>query len=389
MNILHVIPYMHPNAGGPPVVADRFCQELKSCGHRVSVITTDALSPADDSDWTKPFEQRYDFTTLPSLRKNAFGYSRQLKPLLKKRVREFDLVHIHNLWSYMNIATSKACRKFNVPYVVSTHGMLDPNSLSRKSLKKKWYGRLIEFPQLRRANGMIYTHEEELALANSSCSHLPPGYVIPLGADEPVKEGITEAKADIMKMFPTLAGKKLILFFGRIHPKKGLDLLIPAMAMLSKKMPDAHLVLAGPIDNSYREKIDRLIKEHQLESQITFTGAVYDARKWALLSLSDTFVLPSYQENFAITVAEALRVGLPVVLSKHVNIWKDIVSAQAGISCQLDPADIASKLEQVLSDEDLHRKLSENGPTLVERQFTWKVAGVKLLESYQQVLASK
>ncbi len=379
---------MHPDAGGPPVVVDRFCRELSSLGHSVSVITTDALCPADDYDWIKPFEQRYEFTVLPSLRRNVFGYSRQLKSLLSTRVSEFDLVHVHNLWSYMNIAVSHACRKRNVPFVVSTHGMLDPNSLSRKSWKKKLYGRLIEFPQLRHASGMIYTHEEEQALANSSCSGLPTGYVVPLGADELPSEGITEAKAELLKKYPAFKDKKLVLFFGRLHPKKGLDLLIPAMAILLRKMPAVHLVLAGPIDEGYRIKVDRMIKEHQLEEQITFTGPVFETQKWGMLSLADLFVLPSYQENFAITVVEALRVGLPVVLSEHVNIWQDIVSAQAGLKCRLDSADIADTLENILTNKELHSKLSENGPALVEREFTWKVAGEKLQESYQQVLAS-
>ena len=387
VKILHLIPYMHPDAGGPPVVVDRFCRELKSRGHSASVITTDALCPTDDSDWTKPFEQRYEFTVLPSLRRNVFGYSRQLKPLLEARVDEFDLVHVHNLWSYMNIAVSRVCHKQNVPFVVSTHGMLDPNSLSRKSSKKKLYGRLIEFPRLRRASGMIYTHKEEQALANSSCSGLPAGYVVPLGADEPPSEGITEAKAELLKKYPVFKDKKLVLFFGRLHPKKGLDLLIPAMKVLSQKLPAVHLVLAGPIDDGYQIKIDRMIKENQLEEQITFTGPVYETQKWAMLSLADLFVLPSYQENFAITVVEALRVGLPVVLSEHVNIWQDIVSANAGLKCLLDPVDIANTLEKVLNNEMLHRKLSANGPALVEREFTWQVAGEKLLESYQQVLA--
>ena len=377
---------MHPEAGGPPVVVDRFCRELTSLGHSVSVVTTDALCPIGDCDWTKPFEQQYEFTALPALRRKAFGYSRQLKSLLETRVAEFDLVHVHNLWSYMNIAAGYACLKRNVPFVVSTHGMLDPNSLSRKSWKKKWYGRLIEFPQLRRANGMIYTHDEEKALANSSCPGLPTGYVVPLGADELPRQGIDAAKDELLKKYPVFRNKKLVLFLGRIHPKKGLDLLIPAMAILSQNLPAAHLVLAGPVDEGYRIKVDRMIKEHQLEERITFTGPVYETQKWGMLSLADLFVLPSYQENFAITVVEALRTGLPVVLSEHVNIWHDLVAASSGVKCELNPANIACKLEEVLTDEALHQRLSSNGPALVEREFTWQVAGKKLVESYQQVL---
>ncbi len=377
---------MHPVAGGPPVVVDRFSRELVRRGHEVTVMTTDALAPHGDDDWAKAYDGGYELAVFPSYRRHVFGYSPRLKSELNKRVSDFDIVHLHNLWGYTNIAATSACRKHGVPFVVSSHGMLDPNSLTRKSLKKALYGRFVEFPRLRQANGMIFTHREEQRLANQSCTGLPRGYVVPLGADEPPESGVEEAMSELINEHPEFAGKRLVLFFGRIHPKKGIDLLIPAFSALLKRVPNAHLVFAGPVAPGYADDFQRQVDGCDIADHITHLGAVYDARKWAILSLCDVFVLPSYQENFALTVVEALRMGLPVVLSDHVNIVEDIVEAGAGLRTDLDPIAIADVLTRVLTDEPERSRLALNGPDLVERQFTWEVATDALLESYGSVV---
>ncbi len=377
---------MHPQAGGPPVVVDRFSRELVRRGHQVTVMTTDALAPDGNDGWERTYDGGYELAVFPAYRRHVFGYSPSLKTALNKRVAEFDIVHLHNLWGYTNIAATSACRRRNVPFVVSSHGMLDPNSLARKSWKKALYGKYVEFPRLRQANGMIFTHREEQRLANQSCSGLPPGYVVPLGADEPHVAGVEEATSKIVNEHPEFAGKRLVLFFGRIHPKKGIDVLIPAFAALLKRIPNAHLVFAGPFAPGYEDEFNRLINVNGIADEITVLGPVYGAIKWAVLSMCDLFVLPSYQENFAITVVEALRVGLPVVLSDHVNIVEDIVAAGAGLRTDLDPIAIADVLSRVLTDESKRAQLANNGPALVERQFTWEVATDALLKSYSEVV---
>ncbi|MCA8986321.1 MAG: glycosyltransferase [Planctomycetaceae bacterium] len=386
MKIVHAIPYMHPVGGGPPVVVDRFCRELQNQGHDVSVVTTDALVPAGDAEWVEAYQHQYPLHVVPAARRHVFGYSSQLNSMLKHQIANADLVHLHNLWSYCTGQVDSLCKRLHVPFVVSPHGMLDPHSMSRKAWKKRLYGHLLEFPRLRHAAGMIYTHPQEQLLAEQTCRGLPAGHIVPLGADDPDLTGIEDLQERLLEQYPQWRNRKRILFLGRIHPKKGLDLLLPAFADLRTEMPEAHLILAGPVSPDYRVQFEQTVREHRLEADITCTGHVSGLEKWAIYSLSNLFVLPSYQENFAITVVEALRMGVPVLLSDRVNIWSDIVDAEAGVCCPLDVPEIQKLLKQMLSDEKSRAKLGRNGQELVCRRFNWKSATNRLCQAYEIVL---
>src|SRR5262249_32164051 len=140
------------------------------------------------------------------------------------------LVHLHTLWTYPTWAAVRACRRHNVPYVVMPHGMIDPNSLARKQLKKYLYGNLIEWRNLRGAHAMLYTHEEEQRLAESTVRGLPRGYVASLGCDDPPEADRGHLAEEFLSKRAELRGKRIVLFLGRLHPKKGLDLLLGAFA---------------------------------------------------------------------------------------------------------------------------------------------------------------
>ena len=203
-----------------------------------------------------------------------------------------------------------------MPYVVSPHGMLDPGSLGRRGVRKRAYAAVVEWPHLRRAAGMIYTAEEERRLAESSVSGLPPGSVVPLGAGDPPDEPRADLAATFFESFPELKGKRVVLFLGRLHEKKGPDRLIAAFPEVRRAVPGAALALVGPGEERYVAGLRAAAGEG-----VHFLGSLSGRLKWAAYAAADVFVLPSFQENFALTVAEALRVGTPAVLTRHVNIW--------------------------------------------------------------------
>lgn len=382
MRILHIIPYMHPMGGGPPVVVDQFCRQLLRYGHEVHVLTTNALAPSEDEQWAEPYRESYDITILPAWRRHVFGYSPALMYEMKARALQADIVHVHNLWSFTNIAAGRVCQKLDVPCVVSTHGMLDPHSLSRKSLKKTLYGKLVQFRLLRRSNGIVFTHKEEERLARQSCPGLPVGYVVPLGTDDPPSGDLSAERGKLLARHPEWSQKQLILFLGRIHPKKGTDLLVTAFALLLRDLPDAHLVLAGPVEQSEKKKLQHFLRSFGAENSATWAGPVFGATKWALLSLATVFVLPSYQENFAITVAEAMRMGLPIILSERVNIWETVVASGVGLKCELTPKSIEHSLRTVLHDVHFREFAKLAGPITVRDQFTWPAATQILVDAY-------
>src|SRR5262245_17795650 len=154
VDVLHVVPYMHPRAGGPPVVVDRLCARLAQRGWTSRVATTDTFAPKGDASWTDGYRAAYSLEVYPS-RGGSYSYSRTLSATMGELVSQSRLVHLHTLWTHPTWSAIRACRNAGVPYVVMPHGMLDPHSLKRKWLKKQLYGRFVEWPNLRHARAVV------------------------------------------------------------------------------------------------------------------------------------------------------------------------------------------------------------------------------------------
>lgn len=387
MKTIHLIPYMHPSAGGPPVVADRFCRHLVALGWEAEIITSNSYARNEDLSWVDDYEAPYQMTVLPSVGPQGFGYSSSLGKTLEDKIASADVVHIHNLWSYFNFTGSRICQRNKVPYVVSTHGMLDPNSLSRKSWKKTVYGNLIEWPRLRNASGMIYTHPEEQRLAETQCDGLPSGFVVPLASDPPPNIEREVLKGEFLKSFPELENSKRIVFLGRLHSKKGLDLLIPAMAKIREEVDNVVLVLVGPCEENYLAELKHLAKSSGVEDVCKFVGPRSGKDKWAALAAADLFALPSYQENFAIALVEALSVGTPAVISKRINIWEEIEDAKAGVLTELSQNGVADACLSLLRDEDLVTRTGQAAKRFAENQYSWSRSALELDSIYRSLAA--
>lgn len=369
VNITHVVPYMHPNAGGPPVVVDRLCSRLAARGHRVRVITTDAFAE-NEAGWERHYTNGGYELDVHHATGSSFAYSPTLSKAIRTAVVESDLVNLHTVWTYPTLRAAWTCRKRGVPYVVMPHGMLDPNSVRRKRAKKWVYAKLIEGPNLRRAAGLMYTHPEEERLARETVSGLPRGWIVPLAADEsPAGRG--QLAEEFFAQHRNLSGTKVILFLGRLHPKKGLDLLIPAFAGIARRRPDARLVLVGPGDGGYVDGLKARVTECGVGDRVSFLGPLAGRQKWAALAAATVFALPSYQENFAITVVEAMSVGTPVLLSNRVNIWPEVEKANAGLVSELDTDRIVDNLHEIIGNAEFAERLGNNGRQLVQKAYSW------------------
>lgn len=389
MRITHVIPYMHPHAGGPPVVVDRMCQGLATRGWDVRVITTDSMATGGDPGWQARYAEHYSIDVHETNRLRGYAYSSTLPPALQVAARDSDLFHLHTLWTFPTYVAAKICRQLGTPFVVMPHGMADPNSLSRNWLRKKIYGYLWEWRNLRSARGMIYTHAEERRLAEKSVSGLPEGHIVPLGADEPPDLGRAELAERFLRARPELRGKQLVIFLGRLHPKKGLDLLIPAFAQVVQAEPNAHLLLVGPGDEPYVQSLQVMAQSSRVAPHVTFVGPLASEAKWGALAASSVFALSSYQENFALTVVEALRSGVPVVLSQRVNIWEDVTQCGAGIACDLTVASVANAIITYLRDPNKRAASAESGRQLVAERFNWNRSVDAIENVYRQILSAK
>ena len=383
---LHLIPYMHPSAGGPPVVVHQWCAELTRRGWTQDVLTTDAYAPNSDKSWIDEYRRSYPIEVAPHRGPKGFGYSSALKRMLVRRLTQCDLVHVHNIWSYCNRLAAELCVQRRIPFLVSPHGMLDPHSMGRKPWKKKLYGRLIEWPALRKAAGLVFTHAEEERLARATCPRLPHGFVVPLATEEPPAKSRDELAEVFLRSRPELRDKVRIVFLSRLHSKKGLDLLLPAFQQVLQHLPDAQLVLAGPGEPDFVQWIRATTASLRIADRTVLTGPLEGEAKWGALAAGDVYVLPSYQENFAIALVEALRIGTPVVSSRRVNIWSDLDTAEAVSICELSADSVAQSILRLLQNPVLAKLQGQRGSEFAAANYTWSRSVDRLMEVYDKVV---
>ena len=326
MRILHFIASIDSATGGPVEGLRQRCAIYKAGGHEVEVASLD--SPE--------FVKTCDFPAkLIGLGpgRGTYGYSPRAAPWLKANVSRYDVVLIDGVWNYNTLAAHRALAGTDIPWAIFTHGMLDPYFKKRfplKHLKKAlyWHSRLSKV--FRDANEILFTCEEEKILARQSFSRYKVNeVVVPYGTFGPDCDTAAASEA-FLSRWPELRGKRLAISLGRIHPKKGTNLLIQSFADTLAKDGAWQLVLVGPDQIGWQKELEALAERLGIAHRITWTGSLAGTLKWGAFSASEVFALPSHQENFGIVVAEAMACSLPVLISDKVNIWREIDSYGAG-----------------------------------------------------------
>ena len=327
MNILQVISSIDPRGGGTVESIHQFGIFLTKMGHCVEVVCLDD----PDAPWLASFLLK---TYALGTGKTLYCYSPALMPWLKENAPRYDAVIVNGLWQYPGFAVWRTLHGTTTPYFVYTHGMLDPwfkRAFKLKHFRKSLYWPWGEYRVLRDAEGVLFTCEEERLLAAQSFRpYQANGVIAPLGIVGAVGNAAVQKEA-FLSHFPELRGKRLILFLGRIHVKKGCDLLVEAFAQVAAADPALHLVMAGPDQTGWSAELARRAASLGIADRIAWTGMLMGDMKWGAFRAAEAFVLPSHQENFGIAVAEALACGLPPLISNKVNIWREIAEDQAGL----------------------------------------------------------
>jgi glycosyltransferase involved in cell wall biosynthesis len=327
MNILHIISSVNPIGGGPIEGIKQLGSTLTSQGHRVEVASLDPPGAPWVAQCALPVHPLGP-TRL------GYAFSPRMIPWLRETRSHYDAVIVNGIWQFHSFATWQALRRSSTPYVLFTHGMLDPwfkRQYPLKHLKKWMYWPWAEYRVLRDAQAVLFTCEEERILARQSfwlyrCNEV----VVSYGTAQPTGDPQSEVN-EFFRRHPELRGKKLALFMGRIHPKKGCDLLIEAFAKVLAARSEWQLVIAGPDQVGWQNRLSYRAGQLGIGSRVTWTGMISGAMKWGALRAAEVFVLPSHQENFGIVVAEALAAGTPALISDKVNIWREITEDGAGI----------------------------------------------------------
>jgi glycosyltransferase involved in cell wall biosynthesis len=310
-------------------------------------------------------------------RTHGYGFSPQWVPLMKANHSRFDAVIINGIWQFHAWGTWFALSAAT-PYFIFPHGMLDPwfrQAHPLKHLKKSIYWALAERRVLRDARAVLFTSEDErLAARKSFWPYLCVERVVNYGTEWPV--GDPKAQAILFRnKFPLSEGKRCLLFLGRIHPKKGPDILIEALNLVLQEMPDdigrnIHLIMAGTSDGAYVRKLMILAEQYGLANRITWTGHISGDLKWGAFHTAEAFVLPSHQENFGIAVSEALACGTPVLISNRVNIWREIYADGAGLIANDSVHETRELLNRwIYMPEELRREMKVSATACFKKRF--------------------
>jgi glycosyltransferase involved in cell wall biosynthesis len=376
MKILWVIRSVDPRTGGPVEAIRQRAPLFERAGHEFEVATCD--DPAEAFVASFPAQVH---ALGPSA--GEFGKSDSFKNWIDANIGRFDAVLCSGIWQYPVLATSQAAKKSGTKYWVFTHGMLDPwfnKTYPVKMLKKYLYWPML-YQALRDAEAVLFTCEQEKLLARQSFKpYRVREIVVPYGTNPPPFQPDSQ-RAAFLERFPSLKGKRYILFLSRIAPKKGCDLLIQAFGTVTKDVRDLQLVMAGPFEKEYRDALEPIVKSSRLDGRVIWTGMLENEAKWGAFRGADAFALPSHQENFGISVVESMACQVPVLISNQVNIWREIEQAGAGL-VEPDTLEGTTNLLKrwLQTPKEQQAKMGQAALVAYENYFTAEKSAASLLE---------
>lgn len=386
LRILHVIGTLAPRYGGPSQACPEMARAVARRGHEVQIFTTNRDGPGVLDVPTDRAVERDGFAIryFPVQRPRAWFPSWPMARALAREIPRVDIVHMHSLYMFHDLIVGRVCRENSVPYILRPHGTLNPYIHPRHRWRKRvmelWYQDSVT----RGAAALHYTTDEEMRLAEPYVFG-NPGIIVPNGI-ETEDYAVLPPRGTFRRQHPELGDGPIILFFGRINFKKGIDVLASAFREVAREIPDANLVIAGP-DGGLRARTETWIKDYGLSSRVLFTGMLRGADKLAVLADSDLFVLPSYSENFGIAVVEAMACGLPVLISDQVGIWREVVRADAGVVVPPQPDAVTQEIIELIRAPDRRAAMGAEGRRLAVSKFDWDQVGAELERAYREILA--
>ncbi len=391
MHILHIIASADLNEGGPIEHAVSAGRALQLRGHLQDFLTFDApgsIAQHDIDAQVFAMGARRSGTGWPAKIANVATQVPKAARWLRANARNYDVIIVSGLWNISTLTARLCLPRGPTPYVLFTHGMLDPyfrRAAPFKSAIKQLLWLFNERVLVRRAARVLFTCEEERRLAAlsfrpySACER-----VIAFGtADAPAANSAQDAA--FITAAPQVEGRRFLLFLSRIHPKKGVDLLIKAFGAAIQQGidQDIDLVIAGPDMHGLRGELEALAVTAGVADRIHWTGMLKGDAKWGAFRRCEAFILPSHQENFGIVVAEAMACGCPVLLSDKVNIWQEVVVDDAGF-VEEDSVDGASALLSrfLALRADQREAMKRNARSSFLRRYDLRV----VVEDFEQVL---
>ena len=393
MKVLQVVPYFFPAwaYGGPVKVVYEISKELVTKGHGVTVYTTDVYNK--NLRFSGKTNEIVDVSGIKVCYfKNVSNYLAYdlngylpigFRKAVRQNLKDFDIVHLHDYYTYQNVITAKYCRKYNIPYVLSAHGSVLPSKERGRGILKKTFIHFFGHSILKDARMVIaLTQIEkkqyiEAGVARSKIRIIPNAVSLSEFKDLP-KRGTFKQKYSIR------SDEKIVLFVGRIHKIKGLGLLLKVFSSLAKDMNNIKLVIVGP-DSGDLSRVERLVASKKIEEKVLITGLLSGREKLSAYVDADVFVLSSYSEVFGMSILEACAAGTPVVITSLGNL-PEIAEYKAGLLVHSDENKLYEAILQFLRNDELARTVGENGRRMVEDKFASDKVTEQLEKCYEDVI---
>jgi glycosyltransferase involved in cell wall biosynthesis len=382
MKLLHVIASIRAAGGGPAEAVRCLSVVHQRDGHSVEVVSLDDPTDAE----VRNFPLR--LYALGPVR-NTYSFAPAFVPWMRRNHAQYDAIIINGLWQYHSFGAWRALRGTTTPYYVFPHGMLDPwfkRSFPLKHVKKWLYWPWADYRVLRDARAVLFTCEEEKFLAPKSFAlYRAHPVVTGLGTTSPPDADATP----FLDRHPELEGKRILLFMGRLHPKKGCDLLLEGYAATMANDPEWRLVFAGPDTFNWQKTLVARAQTLGIADRIVWTGMLRDSMKWSALAAAEVFALPSHQENFGIAVAESLACAVPVLISREVNIWREIEASQAGLTAPdtlEGTISLLTRWQQLPESE--RRTMQRNAHQCFQQHFDIEHSAARLLQAIESTASA-
>jgi glycosyltransferase involved in cell wall biosynthesis len=351
----------------------------------VTVVTTDDDGPS--CRMSVPLERPLCINGVTRLyfkkQTEFYNVSMPLWSWLGRHVTDYDLVHIHAVFSFVSVSAAWWSRRRDVPYIVCPHGVMNRHGMTqRRPLLKLLSFRLIEKPLLR--NGAIHFTSNRERAETEPITTRRGSHVVPLGIDLAPFLNLPSSERFLAR-WPAAAGREIVLFLSRINPVKGLDQLLEAFGHLHRTRPAALLIIAGNGDPNYAKTLEAQATSLGVANAVLWVGFLDGVDKLSAFAAAHAFVLPSRSESFGLALIEAMAAGVPCVTTHGVAVSEDISAHEAGLVVTGEARPLAEALDRLLRDAMLGHRLAANARALAVKRFSLEAMGTRLQKFYEEL----
>ncbi|MEW6607568.1 MAG: glycosyltransferase [bacterium] len=397
MKVLFVTPAYEPAwaFGGTVTSVSQLCNALSRKGADITVYTTDADGKGGHLINMEKTASRNGDVSVKYFRcnlgKSRAFYSRELATSLKENISKFDLVHVSSIWQWHQIAVERFSVKNEIKYIISPHGSLREEALFSvgNQLIKKMYWSLFVKKAIESAAAISFLNERERTDAKEYV-RIPESFIVPNGVD---CETEYISKKDAMEFRQALGidgASILILFLGRVHKVKNIDLVIQAIPFLLREGHNVHFIIAGPIeDKHYYSSLKNMTRELNIEKRVVWYGLADEVDKHKLQAISDLMILPSMTEGVSMSLLEALASSTPVLLTSNATNSEEIEASRAGIIVEPEIAGVRKGLIRLFSEPRLLEETGENARRLALEKYNISNVALLMMQAYEDILSGK